>query len=243
MRATHLIVFLFLSFLAIMPHVAYASKSYGKPTLSSFPSSPSIRADDGGVFVLNPWHVIFEPQSYPYDIWIQTGCWDKSFPMRLVRYWQISDICEFRPKAYQVGNDAPAVPLKKWILTYSYTDEDLQVFGDVLAFPESSLKIVHSNDYGKTWTMLRSSTVDTFANTVSVVTDKPGGYMVMAGFAPAGAFYNYGEVKGASDSRKTHDVGTWLYVGGSILALLVAILVLKSSRKEQAQKGKRRPKR
>lgn len=240
MRAMMLILFMIVSFIALVPSNAHASKSYGKPTLSSFPSSPSIRADDGGVFVLSPWHILFEPHSYSYDIWVQTGCWDKSFPLRLVRYWQISDICEFRPKPYQVGNDAPAVPQKKWILTYSYTDEDLQVFGDVLTFPEASLKIVFSQDYGKTWTMMRESTVDTLANTVSVVTDKPGGYMVMAGFAPAGAYYNYGEVKGASDTRISDE---WMIVGGGLLAMTIAILIFRSSHKEQAQKAKRRPKR
>ena len=219
--------FLFVSLLLVMtllsPSPTFANKSYGKPTLTQMPLVPNILSADGGVFVSSPWHMIFQPQSFPYDVYVQTGCWKKSFPMRIVRYWQISDICEFHPKPFQVGNSAPAVPEKQWVLTYSYNEDDLQVFGDVIAFPETSLKIVYSGNYGKNWTMMRNSVVDAVANTVSVVTDKPGGYMIMAGFAPQGAYYNYGEVKGAS----TSDFNMLPVLGGFAAGMLVLGLFWK----------------
>lgn len=206
MNRKRVIVFFFMFvYLCLLPTSSFASKSYGKPTLTNMPATPDIRQNEGGEFTLSPWHVTVAPDTFSYDIFFQTGCWDMSFPMRLVRYWQISDICEFRPKPFVLGNNAPAVSNRPWILTYNYTDDELALVGDI-SFPESSLKIVYSSDHGKSWNMLKGSVVDTESNTVSVVTDKPGGYMVMAGFVSPGTFYNYEEVKGISTVRGQEDV-------------------------------------
>lgn len=205
MFAKKIFLLIFLCGIAfVSPKDTFASKSYGKPTLTNMPASPDIRQNEGGEFVLSPWHLTVAPDTFSYDIFFQTGCWDKSFPMRLVRYWQISDICEFRPKPFVAGNNAPAVPTRPWIITYVYTEDELGLVGDI-GFPEASLKIVYSNDHGKSWTMLKSSTVNVESNTVSAITDKPGGFMVMAGFTSPGTYYNYEEVKGASTVRGQED--------------------------------------
>lgn len=189
-------LFIFLSF--VQP--AHADKSYGYPSLSSMPARPDIMQYEGGTFVQNAWELTVAPRTFSYDIWYQHGCWKKTFPMRIGRYWQISDICEFWPRPHFKPNSAPAVSERSWIITYHYKDDDIKVLGGI-SFPEESLKIVFSDDHGESWTMLKSSIVDAENNTVAAITDGQGGYTVMAGFVSPNTYYNYKEVKGVSTIR------------------------------------------
>lgn len=187
-------------FFTIASEPVHASLSYGLPKLTSMPRKPDVLKGAGGTFRLSPWRIIVAPGTFSYDVYFENGCWDKSFPMRIGRYWQLSDICEFRPRPHFKPNKAPAVPEKSWVISYHYTDAEIALFGG-LSFPEESLKIVFSEDHGESWKMLRSSVVDTQNNTVAAITDKEGGYMVMAGFVDPSTFYNYKEVKGIYTER------------------------------------------
>lgn len=176
-----------------------AAKDYGYPTLSSRPTIPDVRAYEGALVQFPPWRHLVSPDTFSYDVYFENGCWKKSFPIRIGRYWQLSDICEYRPKSF--FNKAAAEVNKSWIISYHYQDAELRVLGGIF-FPEESLKIVFSDDHGESWTMLRTSVVDPVNNTVAALTDKPGGYMVMAGFVSPGTFYNYNSnVQGVSSDR------------------------------------------
>ncbi len=211
---------LVLSLFLVTP--VYADKSYGQPSLSGMPRYPDITSQGGGITQMSGWKMVVAPFSFNYDIYFENGCWKMTFPMYIGRYWQISDICEFNAKPHFRGNNAPAVPQKSWVISYHYDDADLDILGG-LSFPENSLKIVHSNDKGETWTMLRSSVVDEENNTVAAITDEPGGYMVMAGFVPPTAFYNYKAVKGAYVERGNElSFGESFLHGFEYLFLLIA---------------------
>lgn len=148
--------------------------------------------------------MIIAPNTFTYDTYFQTGCWKKTFPMHIGRYWQLSDICEFRARPYSRVNKAPAVPSRSWVISYHYDDSQLNIIGGI-AFPENSLKIVFSSDHGKSWTMLKSSVVNADTNTVAAITDKEGGFMVMGGFVNPKTYYNYKDVKGLSVVRGHED--------------------------------------
>ena len=182
------------------PSSVFADKSYGYPTLGRMPRDPDIIKNQGGTAHFDRWRMTVAPETFNYDVYFRNGCWHKSLPMRIGRYWQISHICEFWPRPFSTANSAPAVAKKSWVITYKYDDVDLLILGN-LSFPEDSLKLVHSDDHGQSWTMLRSSVVDPVNNTVSAITDKGGGYMVMGGFVPPTTFYNYKAVKGVSTVR------------------------------------------
>ena len=196
-----------------------ASLSYGLPGLSRMPRAADIREDAGGKFESDQWRMVVAPNTFGYDIWFQNGCWKKSFPKRIGRYWQLSDICEFWPRPHFKANSAPAVSTKPWVISYKYTDDEIALFGG-LSFPEESLKIVFSDDHGESWTMLRSSVVDVDNNTVSAVTEGQGGYMVMAGFVSPDTFYNYREVKSAYTDTP-YDDQSWIRTIGEYLGVFI----------------------
>lgn len=187
------------------PTPSYADKSYGLPTLSEMPRRPDVYHDQGNFVDYDPWRMIVAPNTFDYDVYFQTGCWKKTFPMLIGRYWQLSDICEFWPKPHFKANTAAAVSSKSWILSFKYTDEDIRVLGG-LSFPEDSLKIVFSDDHGESWTMLRGAAIDTDNNTIAVITDKQGGFMLMGGFVSPETYYNYADVKGAYTVRGEKEV-------------------------------------
>lgn len=183
-----------------LPTSAYADKSYGLPTLNSNPRKADILKNEGGNFTYRAWKMIVAPETFPYDIYFQRGCWKKTFPMHIGRYWQLTDICEFRPRPHFRANKAAAVAQRSWIISYHYDDSELTLIGGI-AIPENSLKMVFSDDHGESWTMMKSSVVDVDNNTISAITDDEGGYMVMGGFVNPKTFYNYKEVKGVSTVR------------------------------------------
>lgn len=177
----------------------YASKSYGQPSLTKPTHKPEILGNQGGIVSYGPWKLTVSPGTFTYDIYFRKGCWDKTFPMSIGRYWQVSDICEFWPKSQ--FNNAAAEIKKVWTVTYTYSENELIVLPGI-SLPESSLKIVFSDDLGSSWIMLKSSVVDTENNTVAAVTDRPGGFMVMSGFVSPLTYYNYtSDVKGVYTYR------------------------------------------
>ncbi|OGK31222.1 hypothetical protein A3D08_01510 [Candidatus Roizmanbacteria bacterium RIFCSPHIGHO2_02_FULL_43_11] len=186
---------LILLVILVTPFPVYAAKTYEAPTLSSTPREPDVRKDQGATLHFSSWTHIVPPETFSYDVYFQNGCSTKTLPRNIGRYWQITDICDFHLRSH--FNKARAVPNRAWIIGFRYTDENLE-FLPGLRFPENSLKIVYSSDYGQSWTMLKSSTVDSVNNTVAAITDKPGGYMVMAGFVNPATYYSYKEVKGIS---------------------------------------------
>ena len=184
----------------IVPQTAFADKSYNQPSLCTTPRHPHLRAREGIIHRYAPWVLTIAPKTFDYDIYFREGCRKKTFPIRIGRYWQISDVCEFWPKSHY--NGAAAEINKYWKIAFEYTDEDLYILPG-LTFPEESIKIVFSDDGGNNWTMLRTSTVDPLENTVAAITNKPGGYMAMAGFVNPKTYYNYSnpDVLGATTSK------------------------------------------
>lgn len=209
-----LVIFAFLT-----PSPAYADKSYGLPTLLEMPRRPDIVQNQGGVVDYEPWKMIVAPNTFTYDVYFQTGCWKKTFPMHIGRYWQLSDICEFWPKPHSRANTAAAVSQKTWILSFHYDDEDIRLIGG-LSFPEKSLKIVYSDDHGESWTMLKGAAIDETNNTIAVITDKQGGFMLMGGFVEPETYYNYADVKGAYTVRGDEVKMEEEYDGGPLRTLL-----------------------
>ncbi|MBP9798096.1 hypothetical protein KBC70_03015 [Candidatus Woesebacteria bacterium] len=176
----------------LFPLGAQASKSYDTPeSMSSHTREPQVRQNQGATVYLTKWLMTVPPETFSYDVYFEHGCRLKTFPLRIGRYWQVSNICEFWPKSHY--NLAAAEINRSWMITYQYAESELGVLGG-LAFPESSLKIVFSDDNGESWEMLRSSVVDEENNTVAAITDKPGGYMVMAGFVKPDVFYSYSDI-------------------------------------------------
>lgn len=219
-----IVIVALLSIVGVSP--VHAAKDYGYPTLSSRPSVPDVRAHEGAYIQFSPWRHLVSPETFSYDVYFEKGCWKKSFPIRIGRYWQLSDICEYRPKSF--FNKAAAEVDKSWIISYHYQDAELLVLGGI-SFPEESLKIVFSDDHGESWTMLRSSVVDPVNNTVAALTDKPGGYMVMAGFVSPRTFYNYNSnVQGISSDKpiKLAESTTGFYtpVMSEYLLMLIKLL-------------------
>jgi len=189
--------------LLFTPLPVFASKSYDTPeSMSSHTREPQVRQNQGATVYFTKWMLTVPPQTFSYDIYFEHGCRLKTFPLRIGRYWQISHICEFWPKSHY--NLADAEVNRAWMITYHYDESELGVIGG-LAFPESSIKIVFSDDNGQSWEMLRSSVVDEENNTVAAITDKPGGYMIMAGFVKPDVFYSYSDIDedvlGASTTR------------------------------------------
>jgi hypothetical protein len=197
---------LFILIFLLVPLPAFASKSYDTPeSMSSVPREPHVRKLQGATNQFTDWTMIVPPDTFSYDIYFEHGCRLKTFPLRIGRYWQISDICEFWPKSHY--NNATAEINRAWMISYKYDENDLGLVKK-LSFPEESLKIVFSDDNGETWTMLRSSVVDTENNTVAAITDKPGGYMVMSGFVKPNVFYSYSDIDedvlGATTTRSLY---------------------------------------
>lgn len=193
----------FLVFVLFLPGYTNAStKSYTIPGPSApKPHLPELYANEGQTFHAKGITVTVLPGTVAYDSYLTFDVVDKVNPIRIARYWQVSDIYEVWIRSH--FNEAKVRnPERGSIIVIPYKDSDLRV-SPFLSFPESSLKVVCSPDGGATWTMERSTSIDTRAKTVSAITDIGGGCMLMTGFVPATQYNNFSSVKGAFVSNQS----------------------------------------
>jgi hypothetical protein len=191
------VLFLLLISLCFIPSQANATYIFSAPSnFTKVPPNPELRALEGAVIQKDLFTITFHENSSPWDAYVSYGFVGKSHPVRLCRYWQVSDIYSFKLRSH--FNDAVIEPREDVLLSFKYQPDMLKVFPFVY-FPENSLKIVETDDLGATWTMLKSSVVDEENNTVSALTGFNKSYIVVAGFVNPKILCHYdGDVLGAS---------------------------------------------
>ncbi len=179
------------------PLSIFADNSYTTPSnFTAVPFEPEVLAQQSAIVVKDRFTLIVETETSPWDAYISYGYRTKSHPIRLCRYWQITDISEFKLRSH--FNNAVIEPQKNTLISFKYETDMLKIL-PFLYFPETSLKIVESDDGGESWTMLKNSVVDSENNTVSAITKLNRGYMVVSGFVNPKINCNYNDsVKGAT---------------------------------------------
>lgn len=177
-------------------------------TNSERPNLPELYANEGKTFRRNGVTITVVPNTIPYDVYLTTAIADKlQQPIRIGKYWQVTDVYEMWFRSF--FNKARVENVRQQsIVVIPYTNDDLRVTASV-SLPEASLKVVCSPDGGETWTMERSSSVDSSAKTVSALTKVGGGCMLMSGFVPVNQYNNYRSVRGAFTSAD--DVDTLIH--------------------------------
>ena len=180
----------------VSPVDALTSKLYTQPaTTPPKPQLPELYANEGKTFTRSDITVTVLPNTIPYDTYLTVQTVEKVHPIRIGKYWQVSNIYEIWLRSH--FNSAKVKNTQKdSIVVIPYTDDSLKVL-PYTNFPTEPLKVVCSPDGGATWTMERSSVVDSSVHTVSALTRIGGGCMLMTGFVPAGQYNNYQSVKGA----------------------------------------------
>lgn len=183
------IVVLFLCVVLLNPSLAFADYTYTSPSnFTQAPRNPEVYAREGAVSRKDLFTLIVARDTTPWDAYISYGYVKKSQPLRLCRYWQVSDIYEFKLRSH--FNNAVIAPQQDTLISFKYSDELLKVFPFVY-FPENTLKIVETDDNGLTWQMLKNSVVDKENKTVSAVTKLNKGYAIVAGFVNPKILCNY----------------------------------------------------
>lgn len=175
----------------------FADYSYTSPSnFTQTPRDPEVMAGGGAIIRKDLFTLILSEGTTPWDAYISYGYVKKTNLVRLCRYWQVSDIYEFKLRSH--FNNAVISPQKDTLISFAYNTDFLKVFPFVY-FPEQTLKIVETDDNGLTWTMLKNSTVDVENNTVSAITKLNRGYIIVAGFVNPKIMCNYdNSVKGIS---------------------------------------------
>ncbi len=203
--------FLFLLFFFLLlspifsPVLSSTSRLYVVPeTNFQRPNLPELYANEGKTFRRDGVTITVVPNTIPYDVYLTTAISERlQQPIRIGRYWQVTDVYEMWFRSFFNGARVENVRQQS-IVVIPYTDGDLRVTASV-SLPEASLKIVCSPDGGETWTMERSSSVDSSAKTVSALTKIGGGCMLMSGFVPVNQYNNYRSVRGAFTSADEVD--------------------------------------
>lgn len=201
--------FLLLCFLFFAPSIsplhAVTSRLYVVPeTNFQRPNLPELYANEGKTFRRDGVTITVVPNTIPYDVYLTTAISERlQQPIRIGRYWQVTDVYEMWFRSFFNGARVENVRQQS-IVVIPYTDDDLRVTASV-SLPETSLKVVCSPDGGESWTMERSSSVDSSAKTVSALTKIGGGCMLMSGFVPVNQYNNYRSVRGAFTSADEVD--------------------------------------
>jgi len=173
----------------VTPSVVQADYTYTSPATSTqAPAKPEILAGEAATVYKYPFTLIFEDDASPWDAYVSYGHVERDQPVRLCRYWQVSDVYELKLRSH--FNNALIQQQNNTLMSFAYSDDLLKVFPFVY-FPEDSLKLVETDDNGLSWSMLKSSTVDTENNTISAITDLNKGYIVVAGFVNPKILCNY----------------------------------------------------
>jgi len=183
--------------IVLFTHQAYADYSYTAPSnFTLVPQKPEIRALEAVTIIKNPFTFVIQEDTTPWDAYISSGYVPKTHPIRLCRYWQISNVYEFKLRSH--FNNAVITPQKDTLMSFKYSSDLLKVF-PFIYFPEQTLKIIETDDSGITWHMLKNSTVDIENKTVSAITTLNKGYAIVAGFVNPKILCNYdGAVLGLS---------------------------------------------
>src|SRR3989344_7481605 len=143
---------------AALPKVCFAGYTYTSPSsFTQTPQKPEILAKEARMVLKGEFDLFIEQDTTPWDAYISYGLTAKTQPIRLCRYWQISDIYEFKLRSH--FNNALIEPQRDSLINFHYDESLLKVL-PLIYFPENSLKIAESDDNGSSWTMLQSSGVD-----------------------------------------------------------------------------------
>ncbi len=207
-----------------------ADYSYSSPSnFTQTPRNPEVMAGGGGTLRKDLFTLIVAEGTTPWDAYISYGYVKKTNLVRLCRYWQISDIYEFKLRSH--FNNAVISPQKDTLISFSYNTDHLKVF-PLVYFPEQTLKIAETDDNGLSWTMLKNSVVDTENNTVSAITKLNRGYIIVAGFVNPKIMCNYDDsVKGVSTIKSSMSpIGSIISSLQFYYQVLIDILQYRSER-------------
>ncbi len=218
--------FFFLFFFLNLPEVN-ADYQYDEPTnFTQAPAKPEILAGEAATIYKYPFTLIFKDDASPWDAYVSFGHVKKNQPVRLCRYWQVSDIYELKLRSH--FNEALIQQQNDTLMSFAYSEELLKVF-PFIYFPEDSLKLVETDDNGLTWTMLKNSIVDTENNTVSAITSLNKGYIVVAGFVNPKIICNYdNSVKGATTISSVNKKNSFIASIQNTYQLFIDLLQYKS---------------
>lgn len=222
----HFFIPLILFLVVVLP--TYAAYTYTSPSdFTKTPFEPEVLAGEARIIRKGEFELFIEPQTTPWDAYIGFGYTKKGHPIRLCRYWQVSDIFEFKLRSH--FNDALIAPRKNTLINFHYDSDVLKVF-PLIYFPENSLKIVVSDDNGESWTMLKNTVVDAENNTVSAIAKLNKGYMIVAGFVNPKIMCDYkSDVKGVTTIAEKDYPGSFLYYYGQFFyAVIIDMLRLRS---------------
>jgi hypothetical protein len=203
-----ILVFLFLVVFFTKTSSVFADNSrlYVVPeTNFGTPNLPELYANEGKTFRREGVTITVVPNTIPYDVYLTTAVAEKlGRPIRIGKYWQVTDVYEIWFRSF--FNSARVENVRQEsIIVIPYSESDLRI-SSYASLPEESLKVVCSPNGGETWTMERSSSVDSSANTVSALTKIGGGCMLMSGFVPVNQYNNYRSVRGAFTSADDIDM-------------------------------------
>ncbi|KXK10913.1 MAG: hypothetical protein UZ22_OP11002000541 [Microgenomates bacterium OLB23] len=88
-------------FISLSPASAFADYTYTSPTnFTQVPKEPEVRALQGAVIRKDSFTLVVAENTSPWDAYVSYGYVKKSQPLRLCRYWQISDIYEFKLRSH-----------------------------------------------------------------------------------------------------------------------------------------------
>ncbi len=167
-----------------------SAKTYTSPISYTLrPSQPDINVNEGKTIKKDRFTTIILPGTVAYQAYLSLGIVPKTNPIQIGKYWQVSNIYDVCLKSYH--NSAKILdPLRNSVVSISFVSNDLRTSsGDNL--PEASLKIVKTTDNGISWTMLKTSVVDSENKTVAALSDVCGGFMLVSGFVDPRTLYNY----------------------------------------------------
>ena len=144
-----------------------------------------IKASDGGTVTVESVTAIVSEATFNKDVYMRVNRTARGNPISVQGLWQISDIWDVRLRYMSNDNEVPTPETyKNYILSFPYSEQFL-VTDQGQYFPENTLKLIRGQTVTGPWEVLDASVVDLINNTVSVITNKGGYYMVSGGFYEA----------------------------------------------------------
>lgn len=149
----------------------------------SYPvSSPDIYANQGGTVTVEGVTAIVSEGTFAKDAYLRVDRTARVNPKSVQGLWQVTDMWQVRLRSHDTDDEfAPSETKKSYILSFPYTTTHLKTDQGV-QFAETSLTLARADTADGPWEVLGNAVLDYTNDTVSVLTNRGGFYMIVGGY-------------------------------------------------------------
>lgn len=148
----------------------------------SYPlSTPDIYANEGGTIIVNGVSLVAQQNTFTDNVYMRVDITSRANPIQVDGLWQVSDLYETRVRFMSNDSEVTQYDAKKnYTLSFPYDSKYLTTDQGYI-FSDSEVSLARGETPTGPWEVLTNAVHNGSNDTVSVITNKGGYYMVVAG--------------------------------------------------------------